>query len=225
MREDDGVEEDDLARNHNVAAEDGNGGVQLATGVKQGIVLHLGEWFVGVGVIWGPLHPGPVAHRGVPAHDRVNHQRVFSNLRISQDDTFTDPRPSTNPHILADADIGSQDCTWVHHCCLMDENIADNSRSFGSLLFFGQSVRVTGVIKSQKMSVGVDGAAGSLDLTPPVGGQVEEGGVGAGDVNQHILLDPDCFSSVTISAIWGCKVLGLLAVEHILEIFMRSMQS
>ena len=63
MRENNGVEEDNFTRNYDIAAEDGDGGVQLATGVKQRIVFHLGEWFVGVGVIWGPLHPGPVAHR------------------------------------------------------------------------------------------------------------------------------------------------------------------
>ena len=62
MRQDDGVEEDDLAGNHNVAAEDGDGGIELAVSVEEGIVLHLGEGFVRVWIIRSSLDPRPVAH-------------------------------------------------------------------------------------------------------------------------------------------------------------------
>ena len=63
MRQDDGVEEDDFTGHMNIAAEDGDGGVELAAGVEECVVIHLGEWFVRVGIIRSALHPGPVTHR------------------------------------------------------------------------------------------------------------------------------------------------------------------
>ena len=82
MRQHDGVEEDHLARDDHVAAKDGDGGVQLAVDVEQWIVLHLGERFVRVGILRSSLHPGPGAHAGVPADHAVEHQGVFSYLRV-----------------------------------------------------------------------------------------------------------------------------------------------
>ena len=216
MRENNGVEEDNFTRNYDIAAEDGDGGVQLATGVKQRIVLHLGEWFVGVGVVWCPLHPRPVTHTRVPANHGVNYKGMVSDLRISQDDTFSDSCSNSNPHVLADTDIGSQDSSWIHHCSLMDENITNNSWSL-LILFFSQSFRMTCVVQSQEVSIGVNSTSCSLDLTPPIAGQIKEGGVGASDWHQNILLYPNCFSSVTVSSIRGWEVICLFGVEHILQ--------
>ena len=83
MRQHDGVEEDHLARDDHVAAKDGDGGIQLTVDVKQWIVLHLGERFVGVWILRGSLHSRPGAHAGVPPDHAVEHQGVFSYLRVS----------------------------------------------------------------------------------------------------------------------------------------------
>ena len=83
MGKDDGVEENNLAGNHDVTAEDGDGGIQLAVNVEEGIVLHLGEWFVWVWVIRSPLNPRPGAHGGVPAYHAVEDKRVLPKLRVT----------------------------------------------------------------------------------------------------------------------------------------------
>ena len=62
MRQHDGVQEDDLARDNHVAAKDGDGGIQLAVDVEQRIVLHLGERFVRIGILRSSLHSRPGAH-------------------------------------------------------------------------------------------------------------------------------------------------------------------
>ena len=82
VRQHDGVQEDDLARNNHVAAKDGDGGIQLAVDVEQWIVLHLGERFVRVWVLRSSLHSRPGAHSGVPANHAVENQGVFSYLRV-----------------------------------------------------------------------------------------------------------------------------------------------
>ena len=68
------------------------------------------------------------------------------------------------------------------------------------------------------MSVSVDSAARSLDLTPPVVGEVEESFVGAGQGNQDVPLDPDRLSlAVRVISFAGGEILNLLRVENVLK--------
>ena len=93
MRQHDGVEEDDLAGHHHVAAQHRDGGVQLPAGVEQWVVLHLGE---------GP-GPGPVPQHGVPAEDAV------PVLRDAEHDALVHARP--RPHALVAPDTDGRPST------------------------------------------------------------------------------------------------------------------
>ena len=66
------------------------------------------------------------------------------------------------------------------------------------------------------MSISIDSTPSSLDLTPPVVGEVEEGFVGASQRNQHVPLHPDRLSLAVISLTRG-EILNLLGVENILK--------
>ena len=83
MGKDNRVEEDDLAGNHDVTTQDGDGGIQLSIGVEQGIVLHFREGFVRVGIIRSPLDSSPGPHGGVPSNHAVEDQRVFPQLGVA----------------------------------------------------------------------------------------------------------------------------------------------
>ena len=181
MRENNGIEDDHFAGHRHVAAEDGDGGVELAAAIEQCSVLHLGKRFVGVWILRRALDPSPVAYSGVPPDDSVDDQGVLPHRGVSQHDALSDPGPSSHPHVLADAHVWSQDSTRVHHCCFMDKDVSDNLRCL--FAFFCQSFCISFVVKRERVPVGVDGASRSLNLAPPVVGEVEEGFVGACDRN------------------------------------------
>ena len=216
MGENNGVEDDHLAGYHHVASEDGDGGVELAAAIEQCIVLHLSKWFVGVRILWRTLDPGPITHSGVPADDGVDDQGVLPHRGVAEHDALPDSGPSPHSHVLADTHVGAKDSAGVHHCCLVDEDITDNLRSF--LAFLGQSFRIGFVVERKCVSVGVDGAARCLDLTPPVVGQVKEGFVGASDGNKDVSFNPNCFVFVTITD-WlrTCQVFTFLRIENTLK--------
>ena len=236
VRQHDGVEQDHLARDDHVAAEDGDGGVQLAVDVEQWVVLHLGERLVRVGILGGSLHSRPGAHTGVPADHAVEHQGVFSYLRVpcrqnlyktqtwehflflTQHDTFFYSCSGSNFNVFSDTNVWSQDGSLVYSSSLMNKNISYDCWGGFLLCWPGQSLGVCFIIERQEMSVGIDSAARSLDLTPPVGSQVEEGLVSSGQRNQNVSLHPDRLSlAVLVVSLAGGEILNLLGVENILK--------
>ena len=98
----------------------------------------------------------------------------------------------------------------------MNKNISYDCWGGFLLCWPGQSLGICFVIKRQEVSISIDSTPSSLDLTPPVVGEVEEGFVGASQRYQHVPLHPDRLSLAVIS-LTGGEILNLLRVENVLE--------